>query len=102
MSQTSKYEPPLNFRITQAYHLRCYLNEAENIANEQHSSIKRLKWSCDKVESFRQTLHENHTCYTKVSAMLGNSNTMDSVDQAVDKFSTLLFTGAFQHFGVTE
>ena len=34
--------------------------------------------------------------------MLDNSNTLDSVDQAVDKFSTLLFNDAFQHFGVTE
>ena len=34
--------------------------------------------------------------------MLDNSNTLDSVDQAVDKFSTLLFNDAIQHFGVTE
>ena len=41
-------------------------------------------------------------CYNEMSAMLDNSNTLDSVDQAVDKFSTLLFNDAFQHFGVTE
>ena len=85
-----------------SFEIKCYLNEAENIANESHSSIKKLKWSCDKIEGFRQTLRENHMCYNEVSAMLDNSNTLDSVDQAVDKFSTLLFNDAFQHFGVTE
>ncbi|MEW8545054.1 MAG: reverse transcriptase family protein [Candidatus Thiodiazotropha sp.] len=72
-----------------------------NSENESDNTINRLIWQCDKVDNFRETLLSNRDLYNEVVLLLDDSaDAPESVNNAVEKFSNLLFDDAYSHFGV--
>ena len=59
-----------------SFKLNCHVNSVENYDNE-YSTFKKLRWKCDKTETFRQTLSANVDCYNEVYSVLDDAITCD-------------------------
>ena len=67
-------------------------NNTFNTDNEANGSMRKLVWSCENEDGFRNTLSQEINKYHNLINMLESDNL--SINDIMDRFSTLLFEDA--------
>ena len=67
--------------------------------SSENKPLKKLVWSCENEEHFRNTILSGIEKYTELISSLDDDRS--SLDNVAGQFSSLLFNDAYQHFGKT-